>query len=926
MKKLLLTCCCMIAVAAYSQKKTLDHTVYDGWQTAGNINLSPKGNILTYEINPQEGDGELIVRNVKKGSRLTISRGYRASILDNEQVVVCLIKPFFKDTRQAKIKKKSADDMPKDSLAIISMKDFSVHKFPQVLNYKVGKHGVDAVAFTTSDTALIPKKERKDKNVGKPMLLCHLSNTLLYNIDTLRHVSQFAFDKHGKYLALVMNEKKNKSLVGYYDVSARKLKLVPDTAAFYSLPQFNEDGSSMLFLQAADTLASGSKHCQLYQMDVDGSSSMAHARRLVGLEDMGSLPKGWGLTENSAPSFSHNGKHVFAGIQLLQAPKDTTIVPFETAGLDIWNYDAAELPPMMKANLSKDLKHVNTAFFDAQGHRLVPLSLSKFDALKMVDRGDADFMLSVDNTKTIVETQWNMQNDAEVSLVDLVTGKRTLVATGAFARVQASPKGNYVVWYDLRQRCWMLYDVRSKSLKGITSGIDANFWDEDDDHPMMPEPYGIAGWTEDDHDVLLYDHYDIWKVSTTDLKAVCLTGGEGRRTKCTYRYVQTKDPEEEPFIRRNETILLSIFDNVTKKNGFATVSVAKAASPQIAVLDGFTFGNAKKAKDAEVYAYTKGNFQCPNDIYLTRTLGRQEQKLTSINPQQKDYNWGTVELVHWNAYDGTRLDGLLYKPEDFDPTKKYPVMIYFYEKRSESLYSYVMPQPSWSTVNLAFYCSRGYLVFVPDIVYHAGTPGECAYNCIVSGAEALAKNPWVDKDNMAIQGQSWGGYQVAYLITRTNMFKAAGAGAPVANMTSAYGGIRWQTGMSRQFQYEQSQSRIGRDLWNGVELYMENSPLFKLPHVTTPVLIMHNDNDGAVPWYQGIEMFMGLRRLGKPAWLLEYNNEEHNLRERRNRKDLSVRLQQFFDHYLKGAPMPAWMKHGVPTIRKGEYFGFEEAE
>ena len=196
----------------------------------------------------------------------------------------------------------------------------------------------------------------------------------------------------------------------------------------------------------------------------------------------------------------------------------------------------------------------------------------------------------------------------------------------------------------------------------------------------------------------------------------------------------------------------------------------------------------------------------------------------------------------------------------------------------------------------------------------------------MNGAEALARNTWVDKDNMAIQGQSWGGYQVAYLITRTNMFKAAGAGAPVANMTSAYGGIRWQTGMSRQFQYEQSQSRIGRDLWNGVELYMENSPLFKLPHVSTPVLIMHNDNDGAVPWYQGIEMFMGLRRLGKPAWLLEYNNEEHNLKERRNRKDLTIRLQQFFDHYLKNAPMPAWMKNGVPTSRKGEYFGFEYVE
>ena len=253
------------------------------------------------------------------------------------------------------------------------------------------------------------------------------------------------------------------------------------------------------------------------------------------------------------------------------------------------------------------------------------------------------------------------------------------------------------------------------------------------------------------------------------------------------------------------------------------------------------------------------------------------------------------------------------------------MMIYFYEKNSENLYTHYPVQPSWSIINIPFYVSRGYLVFVPDIVYMRGLPGESAVNCIVSGAESLTRFPWVDADNMAIQGQSWGGYQVAYLITRTGMFKAAGAGAPVSNMTSAYGGIRWESGSSRQGQYEQGQSRIGRDLWNGTELYIENSALFRLPEVTTPVLIMHNDADGAVPWYQGVEMFMGLRRLGKPAWLLEYNNEAHNLRERRNRKDLTIRLQQFFDHYLKGAPEPAWMRDGVPSAKKDYYFGYEEA-
>ena len=174
---------------------------------------------------------------------------------------------------------------------------------------------------------------------------------------------------------------------------------------------------------------------------------------------------------------------------------------------------------------------------------------------------------------------------------------------------------------------------------------------------------------------------------------------------------------------------------------------------------------------------------------------------------------------------------------------------------------------------------------------------------------------------MAIQGQSWGGYQVAYLVTKTNIFAAAGAGAPVSNMTSAYGGIRWGTGISRQFQYEKGQSRIGKNLWAATDAYLKNSPLFAAPKVQTPLLLMHNDKDGAVPWYQSIEYFTALKRLDKKVWLLQYNDEDHNLVERRNRKDLSIRLAQFFDHYLKGAPMPRWMSSGVPATDKGIDWG-----
>ena len=249
------------------------------------------------------------------------------------------------------------------------------------------------------------------------------------------------------------------------------------------------------------------------------------------------------------------------------------------------------------------------------------------------------------------------------------------------------------------------------------------------------------------------------------------------------------------------------------------------------------------------------------------------------------------------------------------------MIVYFYERNNQTLHNYLAPSPTPSRLNIPFFVSRGYVVLVPDIWYKKGYPGQGAYDYIVSGTRAMVQKGFIDSTRIGLQGQSWGGYQIAYLITKTNLYAAAWAGAPVVNMTSAYGGIRWGAGINRQFQYEKTQSRIGANLWERPDLYIKNSPLFELNKVKTPIVIMSNDADDAVPWYQGIEMFTAMRRLAKPIWMLVYNNEAHNLVERKNRKDIQIREQQFFDHYLKGAPMPIWMSKGVPAIMKGRDLG-----
>ena len=334
----------------------------------------------------------------------------------------------------------------------------------------------------------------------------------------------------------------------------------------------------------------------------------------------------------------------------------------------------------------------------------------------------------------------------------------------------------------------------------------------------------------------------------------------------------------------------------------------------------YIFGFPVKAKNEMAFIYTKENYNTSPNLYYDNKM-TDHILLSDINPQQKEYNWGTAELFKWKSYTGKESEGIIYKPENFDPKKKYPMISYFYEKLSDGLYGYIPPSPTPSRLNIPFFVSRGYVVFAPDISYTTGHPGNDAYNYIVSGVRAIVKLGYVDSTKLGLQGQSWGGYQTAIVITKTKLFAAAWAGAPVANMTSAYGGIRWGSGLNRQFQYEHTQSRIGATLWQRQDLYLKNSPLFAADKITTPLVIMHNDADGSVPWYQGIEFFTALRRLNKKVWLLEYNGEDHNLVERKNRKDLSIRLGQFFDYYLKDAKPTKWIKDGLPATDKGRDWG-----
>jgi dipeptidyl aminopeptidase/acylaminoacyl peptidase len=907
-----------ISLLTYAQqpaKKPLDHSVYDNWQSIGSKAISNNGQWTVYTVTPQEGDASLVIYNNQNGQRLEVPRGSNPVVTEDSRYAIFAIKAPFAVVRQARIKKKKPADMPKDSLGIVTLGSDNVYKVPAVRSFKTPEKGSGVVAY-------LMEKPQTDTASGHLVIYYPDKKSA----DTIKNVQDYVFSKPGnRLLAEVLTDKKDslsKAAVLLWNVAARKADTLSRGTALRKEFAFDEKGEQAAWCSSRDSAKALQHFYSLYYYRPGQDSGVITADR-----NTRAFPANWSVSPDGKVWFSENGQRLFFGTAPVRPPKDTNIVDFEVAKVDIWNYQDDYLQPMQLKNADRELKRSYQAVYYPGSKQIVQLGDKDMENIAFANEGNSPYAVGYTDKGQRLAMQWTGHTLKTAYLVNVENGNRKVLLQNQDSISRISPAGRYITWYNLQQKQWFAYETATGITRNITEKIPVSLAEEDDDHPDAPGPYGMAGWLEDDKAVYIYDRYDIWQVDPAGKAAPqMITAGYGRQQKLRFRY--TKVNREERFFKAGQQLLLETFNETTKENGFymAPSTFKKAPlKPELIVMGQYTFGEPVKAENAGNYIFTKASYVQSPDLYTGASLATATQ-ISHINPQQQQYNWGTAELFKWTAYNGKPAEGILYKPEDFDSTKKYPVLLYFYEKLTDGLYNYMPPAPTPSRLNISFFVSRGYLVLAPDITYENGYPGQGAYDYVVSGARALAAHPWADSLNMGIQGQSWGGYQVAYLITRTPLFKAAWAGAPVANMTSAYGGIRWESGMNRQFQYERSQSRIGATLWEKPELYIENSPLFHLPKVTTPLAIMSNDADGAVPWYQGIELFTGLRRLGKKVWLLNYNNEAHNLVLRQNRKDIQRREQQFFDHFLKNAPAPEWMETGVPATEKGINWGWETAE
>jgi len=911
-------------ITVAQQKKVIDHTVYNDWKSLKNSSISNDGKYISYEVKPHRGDGYLYVYNTETKVLDSFFRAKSASFSGAGSYLAFRITPGFDTLRTCELKKIDKKKWPKDSLGIYLLDQDSLIKMPKLESFELNDENDWAVIRFKHNKIDEPKKKKYLCKKKRPKGYKSTGHAVrMYNpsIDKkieFKDVKRHTVSEKGNLVAFSIHQKTKKDSLHLmiFNTADQSTWTSPDKYTDLQKLTFNEQESSLAYLMSKD-----SAKVKVYSLGLFDYGN--NTTRILADTNSSFIPKLDAVSIHYSPSFSKDGKLLYFGVQEIQfAEPEDTLLESEKVKLDLWHHADKRLQPQQLIEQKRDEKRSDLYVYHFANSNAVQLSNDTLRARAESDiRGK--YILGTSTEPYAHTYNWVSPRPADYYRIDVETGQSELLQRGSKFGVELSPSGKKYTYYDGEKGVYFVVDSEKKNTECITCGFETITWTSDmNGMPMDAYPKGELGWNRDESSVYLQSEYDVWEYSLPNKELTSVTYQLGAENKVR---ITPKMWSYDSVYVDYENVYFQGFDEKTKGVHFYKMidDGDHYDLKETGYYDAKVFG-LTRSKNQKRFILRKMTFNDYADLYTYQSDMSELEKISTTNPQQSEYLWGTVEVVKWKSYDGVELEGLLYKPENFDASKKYPLMVYFYELYSDRLHNHYIPKPTASIIYATEYASAGYVVFMPDIRYKEGHPGQSAYDCIMSGTDhVLDLLPNVDSTKMALQGQSWGGYQTAQLVTMTNRYAAAMAGAPVSNMFSAYGGIRWGSGYNRQFQYERTQSRIGYTIWEKPDLYTENSPLFHLPNVETPLLIMHNDDDGAVPWYQGVELFTGLKRLDKTAWLLNYNGDGHNLMKNANRIDLSIRMRQFFDHYLLDTDAPQWLTDGIPAIKKGKELRYE---
>ena len=909
---------------------------YARFKRIGGAAISSDGKWMSYTVTPNDGDGTLFVQSLDTATKHEIARGTGAAFSPNARHVGYFINPASARGRGAGARGGAAQTPaqgtaganqtpPARAFELLDLSNGTKLVLPSVASFSYSPDG-DWILIRpqAGGTTPAPAAEgggrggRGSADTAPAAATAPAGDLLMRHLSTgqqryVANVDQFAFDD-GKTLMAYTVRGQGRLGNGVYTMTIKtgEQSMLDGAPADYAQLSWSRKGTNLLALR-------GDKARDRVQKDnvlltwTNVATPASTKAIAIDPAKVTSFPAGMVISEFAAPRWSTDGTRVLVGLKAQEAEPTPTTEP--KANVDVWHWKDPDPQSVQIIRLNQDRRATQTAVVD-----LTAMSVRKIadDDMRTVTATD-DLRWAVGRVDTPYRGQiaWG-GSKADMYRVNLSTGQRDLIEAGLSRTMGFSADFKWFLY--LQKGRMYSYEMATGKKTAIDGG--RSFVNAEDDHDYEKPAYGVGGFSSDGKSVLLYDRYDVWAAPLAGGQPINLTKGVGAKQEIRFRITRLEPADldstddDTPGIDLTKPIALSAYGEWTKKSGFYTLAPGQAPAPLIWVDK--AVGTPLVATRAQRMIFTQQTFTEFPNYWVADTRFNDPRQVTEADPTLlKEFAWGSKKLIDYTNSKGQRLQATLTLPAGYEPGKRYPMLVYFYELMSNTHHSFQVP-PYDDRPHMSTYASNGYLVLQPDVVYEIGKPGTSALDCVGSAVKKVIELGYADPKRVGLQGHSWGGYQSSFIVTQTDMFAAVVTGAPPTDLTSFYGTLYRSTGTIQQGITEVGQVRMGENVtpWSHHALYESQSPIHNAPNIKTPFMILHGTADGAVDWGQGLEFYAAARRLGKQVIMLSYPEEAHHLGRRENQIDFQKRMREFFDHYLKGTPAPDWMVNGVPQVKK----------
>ena len=938
--------------------KSLDPTELSFWKSVRFPQVSNDGLWFAYQLAPNEGDAEVVARPTGDGEERRFAIGEPSGggggffgggaaapvrLSGDGAWLAFTTYPTQEEAERARAQKKRTFN----GVTVVNLAGGETHAFDGVRAYEFA--GEQPAWFVMQRSA----PEGAPRGSGTDLLLLELATGL---ISTVGSVGSFDVSEDGRWLAWTTQ---SPDLIGngvaVRDFETGVVRALDSERAHYTQLSWADDqdaGPDLTVLRGVpepgETEGPGAPPSSDEDQDASEEPSFADtafvalgftgldsgplATTLVDPATLDGFPEGWRISPTRGATWSDDRTALFFGIDerstaprsengrpdvrpvagtpgAMQTPPPSLDDEEDLPTLVLWHGRDPRLQSQQQVQENRDRQYSYLSAYIVDDRRFVQIAT---DALRDIALAPGQrFAVGYDSRAYDLRDAIDGGRRRDVHAVDTRTGQSTPVLSAQRYAVYPAPDGRRFAYY--RDGDYHVYDFTRGESTNVTESAPVSFVNVEDDHNVDRPPLPMLGWSADSRRILLSDAWDVWSVSVDGEDAVNLTG-TGRDEGVRHRRRIVYDRDEEG-VDLSQPLYFDAYGERTKKNGI--VRVVNGRSERI-LWDDARF-NVRRARDAETFVYSRETFQVFPDYWAADRSFDDPVRLTDANPQQSEYAWSAgARLVDYVSEKGDSLQGALFLPAGYQEGESYPTVVYIYERLSQNLHSYSVPNET-RAFNPSVYTSRGYAVLMPDIAYQINDPGMSAVWCVVPAVHAAIETGVVDAERVGLHGHSWGGYQTSFLITQTDIFAGAIAGAPLTDMVSMYNSVYWNTGTADMAIFESSQGRFKGSYLDNYDAYIRNSPAFHVDGITTPLVLLHNEKDGAVDFNQGITFFNTLREREKDVVLLQYVGENHGLREPKNQKDYTVRMMEFFDHYLLGRPAPEWWEKGVPRLEMEDH-------